>query len=1400
MSRVKSFLGALLTIFFITTEICAVPFSANYLFSNITVEDGLPSNFIDDLYKDKYGFIWIATRSGGLLRYDGYEFTTFNNRSAFPIKSNYVRQVCEDDFNRLWIVSEGGIDILDLNYNNQSNNPKFDKYFNTPSIHITKDNKGSIWAVSVKNITKFNFDNDGNIVSVNTLKSDINIQGTVGNIYEYEDQMLVGINNTLYKIYANSQDELLISEYSPLLTNIDCRNIKCMVAKENELWIGTDGGLIRFNPISQSIKVYKYSPSDPNSVSQNLITDIKVDNSGILIVATLRGLNFYDTMNDHFKHVSHDENETEYCSINCDFINCLLCDDRTIWVGTESGGVNKMMRKRLAITNYVHSANNSNSISRCPVNAVYIDKKDNLWVGCVEGGLNLKTPNSNHWQHFTVDNGLTHNSISHIEPISDDIVWLAQWGGGINTFNIKTRRVEKTIVSTRSDINIDFVGTLAYDSINNGVWVGSTAGIYFYDLVTNQFSNPLSTDITNRVFGSLGRLITSNNHLLIGCTAGLVSIDLNSFKKDRNNFEHRIYKPTPDDPQSAYLNKITFLLQASNNNIWIGTDGYGLVKIDVFDNDTTIRAINVEDGLNNDIIYHILEDNTQKIWITTANGISCYSSSTGRIINYFKQDGLCDNQFFWNGCYKHEKSNKLYFGNICGLVEIDASSPNLTNAVNNILITKLVIDDKVIYPAIGKHIETAISQAKNIRMHERDKTFSLEFSALNYNTPTSILYQYRLLGFNDNWTTVSHLRRFATYTNIGAGTYTFQVRCATGPYNFSDPTEVTIVITPYFYKTWWFYSLALIIVVVAAYCITQRRLRTLKEQKDILEVKVQERTTDLKNKTEELSLQNEVLNQQNEEILQQKDKMEKLNHKIQELTVDKLAFFTNITHEFRTPLTLIIGPIDRALKLSTNPKVIEQLNFVSRNSKHLLSLVNQLMDFRKVESGNMPISLTPGNFATFMDDMLLPFYALAAEKNITLRYISRFSNAHFMFDREAMTKIITNLLGNAVKFTPDNGTINIYAATLSNSSKLYLCISDNGNGIVKDDIEKIFNRYYQSKNNEAKNLSGHSGTGIGLYLCKRLANLLGGDIYALNNHIHGAMFRVVLPIEVVDSEVICPFSTISDDEPDSIDDEITDDKNTHLTILVVEDNADMRSYIRSVLSDTFNILEAPSGKEALKLLRSHNINLVLSDFMMPEMDGLQLVKNIKKDINISHIPFIMLTAKTARNAQLESLHNGVDDYIIKPFDEDVLKAKINAVIENRRLLQLSFKNDMVAESLNISEDSSDKKFIDKALKIVKENYKNSYFEVADFVEAMGMSKTLLNKKMQNLIHQNTSQFIRNYRLKVARELIIKNRITKNMNISEIAYEVGFNDPKYFTRCFTKHFNTTPSSLFDYSNE
>lgn len=1390
-------------------------FTDQYNVSYITMDDGLPHNFIDDIYKDTRGFLWISTAGGGLSRYDGYEFIHFNpNTSRCKLKSNFILNVHEDTFQRLWIVSEGGTDIIDLLTLQPiiPNDPKglLTTLLNQPAYTIMRDSQNSIWLQCGNALHRITFNIKGDVESLSTLTlPQLNEPDLVLKDIDEDGKIWTAINGTIYKIIPNNQGGLEESHISEKLTFLPDTYLKDMLAKENEVWIATHAGLYRYNKNSNAIKIYENIPNDPHSISQNYLTSLAITNDKQLIAGTLRGANIYNPITDSFEHLAH--NSTGNSLLNSNFINCIKVDGKHIWIGTESGGINKLAPKRLSIHNYIHDKEIPSSLSDNPVNAIYEDKEKNLWVGTVEGGLNLKRQGTEQFLHYRWERGeISHNSVSSLASDNQGRLWVGTWGGGINIMNPKALNRPLQVIYTHPETGFPlfFIAVLVYDPINNGMWVGANRGLFFYDMATQKFVSPFANHMAENVRGCLGALIDKEDKLWIGSTEGVYIIDLHSrsAKSEKGEFQYRHLNYKLDNPQSKLIEKISCFCETTDGTLWLGSNGYGIYKrvVDGQGKEKFISYNTAQDLINNNV-RSMQEGIDGNIWIGTNNGLSCYHPTENRFTNYTKQDGLPDAQFYWNASC-HSSDGTLYFGTVAGLTAIESNFPPSIIQPANVRFTKLRIGNQDILPG-NIYLSQDIAVTQEIKFHEKEKSFSLEFSALNFEPDNTATYSYRLLGFEDKWVQVPGNRRFASYTNLRPGTYTLQVKYTPdGEDGAESITQLKIIIQPYFYKTTWFILLLIGFALLITWQIYQWRIRNFKQQRELLHRTVEERTYQLEqqkqlleNQTEELSRQNNTLKQQNEKTTQQKAQLSRMARKVQELTLDKIAFFTNITHEFRTPITLIIGPIERALKLSYNPQVIEQLNFVERNSKYLLSLVNQLMDFRKVESGKLNIVKTKGNFLNFINSLLTPFEVFAGERNIAIKHFFHMKDPEIRYDEEAMHKVITNLLSNAIKFTPDNGEISVYIATLpTKESKevLYLCVSDSGTGIPEQDIEQIFNRFYQSKKQVKYPVYGQTGTGIGLYLCKRIVLMHDGDISVRNNPGSGCSFRILLPLpkEDINDQLIIE-NNIPPTTPATADDELPKEK-VALNILVVEDNADMRGYIRSILRDYYNVLEACNGAEAIEILNRQSIDFIVSDLMMPVMDGIELSRRVKETFANSHIPFLMLTAKTSPEARLESYRTGVDEYLLKPFDETLLLTRIENILENRRRYQRQFRANMDVEVLNIEEESGDKKFINQVMEVVKEHYKNPYFEVSDFSEAVGVSKSLLNKKLQNLIGQSAGQFIRNYRLNTARELILKNRETKQMNIAEIAYEVGFNDPKYFARCFSKQFNMKPSDLMN----
>ena len=502
-------------------------------------------------------------------------------------------------------------------------------------------------------------------------------------------------------------------------------------------------------------------------------------------------------------------------------------------------------------------------------------------------------------------------------------------------------------------------------------------------------------------------------------------IDLRTLKSGNPVFQ--LWEHKLDAPESVLAERVTDILQTQDGTIWVGSNGYGFYRSIREENGKySFKAYTTNDGLASNSVRGLEEDKEGRIWITTTNGLSRFDPETSTFYNYTKKDGLLSNQFYWNATSKSANGD-IYLGSINGLSVIKALITDEKPKMAPIAFTHLRVADREVD-----------SQVNVITMHERDKYISIEFAALDYNASKLSAYSYRLKGFDNEWKKVSTIRRLATYTNLQAGNYTFELRYAPDGTQWQEEVAtLNIHVEPYFYKTIGFNLLLLLLIMLVAYLLITRRIRSFQEQRRLLHIKVEERTRELKEqkhvleqRSNELYSQNELLKQQNVKILEQQSQIIEMSNKVQELTVDKLAFFTNITHEFRTPLTLIIGPIERALKLSYNPQVIEQLHFVERNSKYLLSLVNQLMDFRKIESGKMEISPNPNNFKKFIEEMLLPFEAYARERQITLKTFIRLPQQYMMYDEDAMQKVLINLLGNAMKFTPEGGVVCLYATTL----------------------------------------------------------------------------------------------------------------------------------------------------------------------------------------------------------------------------------------------------------------------------------------------------------------------------------------------------------------------------------
>lgn len=1361
----------------------------HYIFTHLTMDDGLPQNYVEDLMKDSQGFLWISTGGDGVTRYDGYEFLTFNAFSGkVKLKNNFVSKFCEDRFGRIWMAGEQGLDILDarrlVTVRPESLGGGLADFAAKPSSFVYCSSTGNIWMAADDGLYKISLTAEGRVDAI----------VRICDLYPFSRSLAfceadgyiwfdcIGRLCLIKESVSTAQQPVPAPDSFAFLSE---STMLCLFHWQNDMWIGTNTGLYRYSINTGITKSYLFDEHDSHSLSQNYVTDMNLAPDGTLVVATLKGLNLYNAVTDDFIRIQQPDGGTDINGLSCNFINCLLADKNMLWIGTEVGGLNKMLLSPLQIHNYRYSFQDKGSISGNLVNAILEEDDGTLWVGTVERGLNLRRPGKTGFEHYTAEPParLSHNSVSALASDGQTRMYVGTWGGGlgwVSRSNLSDKTFHPIPMPGATGSEQGYISVLLYDAINRLLWIGSSDNLLVYNPETGKVSDPFEGKRKGKILGSLGGCITHDGFLWMGVTAGLYRIDLNAYKEGR--MDYVLYDHKLDNPSEVVAERVTSVFEGKDGTVWIGTNGNGFYQVTGKGKDLSFKAYRTSDGLINNSVRGIWEDNEGHLWLATNNGLSCFMPKNQSFQNFTKYDGLPSNQFYWNAT-GGSHTGALYVGSIEGLSEIRIL-PRAETAVS--------------FPLVFTHLscfgEELQAEEGVLSIHERDKSLTVNFASLDYNPSALARYAYRLKGFNDEWVTVPATQHSVSYTSLEAGKYTFQLRYASDGKNFVSPVrELSIRVIPYFYKTMWFKLIIVLCVLLVIYW----RFRDLQRQQKLLRLTVEERTHELEeqkkllsDQKEELSHQNELLKDSNEKITSQKNKILEMSRKVEELTIDKLAFFTNITHEFRTPLTLIVGPIERALKLSYNPQVIEQLHLVERNSKYLLSLINQLMDFRKVEEGRMKVVSNYGDLKRFLEELLPAFADYARGRGVDFRCFVHLADSRMILAEDILHKIFTNLISNALKFTQKDGCVSVYVASLQTEAgeRLFIGVRDTGKGIPEGDLGRIFDCFYQSDNQSQESVSGQSGTGIGLYLCKKLVDSLEGSISVKNNPVRGSNFRVLLPLVRGDER------QIKTETSGYVLPEIP--KNSKLTMLVVEDNKDMRDYIRSILGEYYNVLEASQGEEALQILKSYNVDFIISDLMMPVMDGVELSRRVKSDFSISHIPFLMLTAKTSDEARLESYRMGVDAYLLKPFDENMLLARISNILENRKRFQMKFSMNMNVDSLEVEEDSGDKKFLDKAIKVVKENYKNPEFEVGDFIVAMGISKSLLNKKMQSLTGQSAGQFMRNYRLNLARELLLKNKVTRSMNISEIAYEVGFNDPKYFTRCFTKHFNVTPSSLLE----
>lgn len=810
-------------------------FSGGYNMAYLNLGTGLTSNFVDDIFQDSYGFVWLSTHNGGLLRYDGYSFINFGlSNDGIRLRSKASRNVCEDTHKRLWAAFEEGFQVIDLNTlqptdvrcANEHLTAAYNKIYNKSCVRTYCDTKGAVWLVMQTLVCRFTFDDDGTITDIAQMPfsfpasfldvaiSDVSGDGTV----------LMSCNGRICTI-KEQRGKLTAQPLPDAPEAVNGRVVTSILSYNGAIWFATTTGL--FNN-RKNFNVYHYGAGE-TSLQHDFVASLAIAPDGRLLIGTLNGV---DILDDKMQAMAHWNSESYINPLSSNFVNCIYVKDGLVWVGTENCGVVKLSPRQLNVTNYVHH-DATGSLSPNCVNAMYAEPDGTLWVGTVEGGLNRMAQGAESFAHYTSANSaLPHNSVSALEADGNGHLWVGTWGGGLASLDMRKTGILQRLATSGDYTNqLKFIGALAYDKLNNGLWIGANEGLFYYNMNTRELEKPFH-DCT-RLKGYIGSIITSDGKLYMGNLGGMVEVDLRSRKRPHGSFEYKTYRYKLDNPESGVYDKLTAFCEAKDGTLWIGSAAYGLYHATKGkDGKMAFRCYTTHHGLASDFVKGIVEDDEGMLWIATDNGLSLFNPRTGVFNNFGETDGLVSSQFYYNGAIK-TKAGRLYFGTVKGLVAIDGVTSYYRDAKmgsGSLRLTRLMINNQYVY-AGSNNLDTDISQAKKITLHESDRSFTIEFSALNYGSETQGVYSYRMEGFDKEWTQLPPGQHGVRYSMLPAGNYQFEVRYlpSVGA-NDAQTVSVNVVVKPYFYKSWWFILVMLLAMAAIATYLYKRRLRVIRER------------------------------------------------------------------------------------------------------------------------------------------------------------------------------------------------------------------------------------------------------------------------------------------------------------------------------------------------------------------------------------------------------------------------------------------------------------------------------------------------------------------------------------------------------------------------------------------
>ena len=1327
-----------------------------------TVDRELSSSLVNDVFQDSNGLIWITTEDG-LNRYDGSKFTIYKKDDANEnsLLNNYVKLVYEDSkghllvgffnglqvydyatdtFRKVPIILEGGYEygshvltiierrngdvligtsgqgLLRLKVDGEQIYAEQITSIDIPSNYIQflfEDKDENLW-ISTQDEGLFQLSNNGEVKSLSFAQgmpcNNISnmVEDRLGNLY------ISSFEKGLFLFDKNSYTftSIHFSQYPKLSINT------LYLSREGDIYIGTEGmGMKVYNPVLKEIYDTNYSINTMD-FSKAKVKSVIGDAAGNIWAGIFqKGVLLLPKRANNFKYIGHKSIETDIIGSNA--IIALYKDhEGTLWVGTDGDGIYGIGENGEQIKHFQQTSD-PNSVP-ATVRTIFEDANQDLWIGSYLNGM-AKLDRQTGKCEYIENLGGPNDPVQRVFSITEDQdknLWIGTMGSGLLKMNLDT----KEIARYSSKGNIDYSKT---KNIINNMWIDCL-------------------------------LLSSNGKLYIGTYDGLGCLDI---KTDDFVSTHGTNKMLP-------RHIIYALHEDEEGTIWIGTSK-GLMYIAPGSN--AIHSYTTEDGLPSNVICAIKSDKDNNLWISTNNGISKMDLQKRSFINYYADDGLQGNEFSKNAAFV-DKDGQIIFGGINGITYFHPDEIVVQDRELNVRITDFYIHDKSVRKGMKSGnkmiINTSVIKADTFHLSHSDNSFSIEFSAMEFNNPERVTYLYAM--GNDQWIKLRPGTNNVTFNNLSPGTYHFKVKAE--DYNIlSDEREITVIISPAWYFSLWAkiaYAFIIIGIVSLIAKLLYNRYKTRKKIQEHVHAK--------------------------------------------QINEAKLQFFINIAHEIRTPMTLIISPLKKLMSKHEDDQHQNTYQMMYRNSERILSLVNQLMDVRKIDKGQLQLKFQETEIVGFIKDICTIFEEQFEAKKIALNFQHDFEKLHVWIDPKNFDKIILNVLANAMKFTPEEGKVEISLSTgvdKNNPNHLQnyfeISISNTGSGIEESELEHIFECFFQAETSKS---IYNGGTGIGLHLSRSIAQLHQGTIKAENNNTgQGCRFIVRMPLgneHLSNEEIAHVVPVLQKKEPvthqilqDVIENEDEKVKSrSKYRILAVDDDIEIRKYIEQELGADYHITTCSNGKEAFAHVLKEAPDLIISDIMMPEMDGITLCRKIKQHVNVNHVPIILLTAKSEEEDNLEGLGTGADAYIVKPFNLDILNKTIQNIIKNREILRKSFTGNQQQEDKvqKVNIKSSDEKLMEKIMDIINENLSNPALSVEMLANEIGISRVHLHRKTKELTNQSTRDFIRNIRLQQAANLLS----TKNISISEVAYAVGFTNLATFSSAFKEFYGESPSNYME----